>query len=632
MKSMLTKMFLRAAAMLLVMMLTSTTAWAQPTVQFPIYSGDEGTESKPYQIKTIDDLNKLAEDVNSGTEYANTFFLLANDISYAHTTEWDDATSTENNYTAIGFYDDIHDYNFRGTFDGDGHTISGIRIHKAGTALTDRYLGLFGQLGAEGFVKNLAIADARITGFACLGSIVGYCLGTIENCTALATVSVSPNGVYEEDESEDFGGIAGFNDGSIIGCTSSATVAIGDDAEYCENIGCIVGFSQGDGFISNCTSSGTITIGEGANECTYIGGIVGFSFGKNSISNCSSSTTITIGDNAIKCLSIGGIAGYCLKAMTNCSSSVTITVGDNANSCGYFGGIAGMSQGNTSNCVVSSAQISIGSNPTKCKVFGGIVGQNYIGSLTGNLADHVTISGQNYIGAILGFDKEDYGTFTNNYYSGCTVNGTPTASGVGFNGADLEENDGAVPATILSDEEASLPALSEGDKVAFRREFMGGKAATVVFPFDYTTSAGEGTYYTFSGVSYDDVEDKWKATMTEYTGATLAANTPYLFMPADIDGILPMLFHGEAAANISAEATTQGDWQFKGVYEKKTWAADDCGRDYGFEATSDKATDGVTDVEAGDFVKFAAGASLRPMCSYLTYTGSGNLLASCPSE
>jgi hypothetical protein len=83
-----------------------------------------------------------------------------------------------------------------------------------------------------------------------------------------------------------------------------------------------------------------------------------------------------------------------------------------------------------------------------------------------------------------------------------------------------------------------------------------------------------------------------------------------------------VLFHGEAAASISAGTTTNGDWQFKGVYAKKTWAAADCGRDYGFAATSGKATDGVTDVEAGDFVMLAKGAHIKPLRSYLTYTGT----------
>lgn len=77
-------------------------------------------------------------------------------------------------------------------------------------------------------------------------------------------------------------------------------------------------------------------------------------------------------------------------------------------------------------------------------------------------------------------------------------------------------------------------------------------------------------------MAYDDLEGKWKATMTEYTGATLAA---------------------------------------------------DCGNDYGFAATSGKATDGVTDVNAGDFVRLAEGAWIRPMRSFLRYTGTGNPFA-----
>ena len=54
----------RLAMTLVLAMLTATTAWAQ-TVQFPTASGGSGTADDPYQIKTIDDLNKLAEDVNS---------------------------------------------------------------------------------------------------------------------------------------------------------------------------------------------------------------------------------------------------------------------------------------------------------------------------------------------------------------------------------------------------------------------------------------------------------------------------------------------------------------------------------------------------------------------------------------
>ena len=345
----------------------------------------------------------------------------------------------------------------------------------------------------NGTVKNVTLADARITGKQDVGGIVGWlnCFGgssTIENCHVLGTVTIHA----VEDYSWDHGGIAGCNDGSVLHCTSAATLTIGSDA------------------------SGS-----------------------------------------------------------------------------YYGGIVGSA----------------------------------MGTLRHNMAIGCTIPDVPYSGAIAGENYYNDCTFEYNYYSGCTV-GSET-SDIGCNGEDIESEiddrdvlhyDCAVAATILSDAETSLPALTEGTKVAFRRQFTGGKASTVVFPFDYTPSVEEGKYYTFSGVDYDDDNDKWIATMEEYTGATLAANTPYLFMPAGTDGIVPVLFHGEAAASIIAGSTNNGDWQFKGVYEKKTWAA--AGNDYGFAATSGKAVDGVTDVAAGDFVKFAAGAWIRPMRCYLAYKGA----------
>ena len=85
MKTKITSILTKAAMMLLTVLLTMTaqTAWAA-TMQFPIYSGDEGTSGKPYQIKTIDDLNKLAADVNSGTNYLDKYFKLMTDSRRIH--------------------------------------------------------------------------------------------------------------------------------------------------------------------------------------------------------------------------------------------------------------------------------------------------------------------------------------------------------------------------------------------------------------------------------------------------------------------------------------------------------------------------------------------------------------------
>ena len=111
---------------MLAVMLTTMTAWAQ-TVSFPTESGGAGTVDNPYKITTADDLNKLAADVNSGTKYTDTYFKLMNNVSFSCTSDWDDLTSEENNFTPIG---NSTSNSFRGTFDGNGMSISGIRIYK----------------------------------------------------------------------------------------------------------------------------------------------------------------------------------------------------------------------------------------------------------------------------------------------------------------------------------------------------------------------------------------------------------------------------------------------------------------------------------------------------------------------
>ena len=124
-----------------------TTAAATFTIRHDWTLHNSGnSEADAYVISTTDDLDLLAQRVNAGTDYKNKFFKLGADITYSHTTDWDDATSTENNFTAIGKYSHI----FRGTFDGNGKTISGIRI-----SLKDFYNGLFGYIDDGATVKNV---------------------------------------------------------------------------------------------------------------------------------------------------------------------------------------------------------------------------------------------------------------------------------------------------------------------------------------------------------------------------------------------------------------------------------------------------------------------------------------------
>ena len=130
----------RAAMMLLVMMLTTATAWA--------WSGD-GSSGNPYLINSASDLNQLATNVNGGTNYNKMYFKQTANITL--TSAW----------TPIGT--DSHP--FKGHYDGGGFTISGLTVSGS-----YQYAGLFGFITSEydkGFqipteLKNINIVDCNI--------------------------------------------------------------------------------------------------------------------------------------------------------------------------------------------------------------------------------------------------------------------------------------------------------------------------------------------------------------------------------------------------------------------------------------------------------------------------------------
>ncbi len=107
-----------------------------------------------------------------------------NDITFSY----DGLGETKSNFTAIGNDDDIR--YFGGHFDGNGHTISGIRIYKGGEDREDNYQGLFGYLARGAEVKNVILTDANIVGNTYVGGIVGYNdNGTVTNCHATSSVN-----------------------------------------------------------------------------------------------------------------------------------------------------------------------------------------------------------------------------------------------------------------------------------------------------------------------------------------------------------------------------------------------------------------------------------------------------------
>ena len=242
---------------LLLMCLTVTSAWA--------WDGS-GTFNDPYQIKTTGDLNQLASNVNGGTGYEGTYFKLMNDIYFSHDDDWNDANSTENNFTSIGgLGNELGDAKcFEGNFNGNNKTICGIRIYKNGTANADKLRGLFGNTTEQTNIHDLNLADTRITGYFTTGGIVGHNVGTITNCHVANNVAIHcvQSGSYS------YGGIAADNDGTITNCTSAVTITISGTAGT--NYGAIAGENNGT-MANNFVNGATIPAASGNSHGAIVG-------------------------------------------------------------------------------------------------------------------------------------------------------------------------------------------------------------------------------------------------------------------------------------------------------------------------------------------------------------------------
>ncbi len=270
-----------------------------------------------------------------------------------------------------------------------------------------------------------------------------------------------------------------------------------------------------------------------------------------------------------------------------------------------------------------------GLNSKDLSIYGQSLGT---GTLTASATDKAMFVDGNLVinGGITHATGGNYGIYVDGGYlaiNGGTINATGAIKDIYVNSGTMElVNDNGTWTASFSDsstETVNIPTNITVDNVSLNRTFTANKAATLMLPFDIDVANTSGAaFYTYTGVTFDTETNKWKATMTQVESGTIAANTPYVVMPTDA----AITFTGSVTLNTTtnSQQTTNGDWTFKGTYEKKTWTAADCGNDYGFAATSGTATDGVTAVQAGDFVKLAEGAWIRPMRAYLTYTGTGN--------
>ena len=238
-----------------------------------------------YTVTSADGLMNVAELVNGGKSDIN--ITLDTDIDL-----------TGKDWTPIGT---DYDNSYKGTFDGGGHTITGLTF-----TTNDEYAGLFGYLNRAGTVKNVVMEGVQITSNqisgGSIGGVVGSSWGTIENCSVSGSVSGT---VY-------VGGVVGVQiGGSITGCSSSATV------KGMVDVGGVAGQTNSSATLTACYATGNVIIEINPQKNIAGGSLVGMNAGISLLA-CYATGNVTSTGSSTGKVHIGGFLGNNYTTVTAC--------------------------------------------------------------------------------------------------------------------------------------------------------------------------------------------------------------------------------------------------------------------------------------------------------------------------
>ena len=230
-----------------------------------------------YTVTSADGLMNVAELVNGGKSDIN--ITLTADIDL-----------TGKDWTPIGT---DYDNSYKGTFDGGGHTITGLTF-----TTNDEFAGLFGWLDRAGSVKNVVMEGVQITSNqiygGSIGGVVGSSYGTIENCSVSGSISGT---VY-------VGGVVGVQiGGSITGCSSSATV------KGMVDVGGVAGQTNSSATLTACYATGNVTLEIAPKKNIAGGGLVGMNAGSRGLLACYATGNVTSTGSSTGQVHIGGFLG-----------------------------------------------------------------------------------------------------------------------------------------------------------------------------------------------------------------------------------------------------------------------------------------------------------------------------------
>ena len=338
--------WLAATLMLVAAMVMPSVAWAQYTIPPKQPSNGDGSENRPYQIGTAAELYWFAQEVNGGNAGINAV-LTANITVNSGVLKADGSLADNSNYFYAWIPIGSEATPYRGTFDGNNHTISGLYFN-------DVYSGYAGLFGCNaGKIINVGVIDSYFKGTGYIGGVCGYNYAnsnttpTIENCYNTGTIS----GRYDE-----VGGVCGCNyadegTSTIKNCYNTGMVSSSSSGEYSFGGVCGKNYANSN---STATIESSYNTGTVSGSGNYAGGVCGKNYAYESnatanIKNCYNTGTVSGSGNYA-----GGVCGQ------NFAEPMTNEVKATIESCYSTGTISG-------------------------NYVGGICGQNYTKSYDGSL-------------------------------------------------------------------------------------------------------------------------------------------------------------------------------------------------------------------------------------------------------
>lgn len=375
------------------------------------FSGGSGTADDPYRISDCEQLQSVADGLDS-------YYVLDNDVDCSMTDPDDADFDSEGTWGDSAGFEPIGASGtpFTGSFDGNGKTIEGLFIDRSGTD----YVGLFGFLSVGGGQDSGVVKDLNLTGADIHGDDrVGILVGKMSADTSVRNVSVSGD-IGADDY---VGGLGGVSLGTVSGCRTEIDLVANDYVGGL--IGALTGSEGNLGTISDSSSAGTVR--GGAEE---VGGLVGVATEFGDIENAHSSAMVdgwwtvgglvgtgkgaiedsyATGTVSAEAYGSGGLVGYLWGGTVSRSYATGgVTAGNDGiyldQSSSFAGGLVGISEGGeiresyaTGDVMGDGIRVGglVGGTDSvvqNCYALGNVTGKDRIGGLVGGSTGEITNS------------------------------------------------------------------------------------------------------------------------------------------------------------------------------------------------------------------------------------------------